>query len=65
MKWVIENVEWIFSGIGVTILMAIIGIFIKKKSEAKNSQSINSGNDSINIQGGQDVNIRIGGKDDV
>ncbi|MBM7835700.1 hypothetical protein [Clostridium sardiniense] len=64
MKWIIENKEWLFSGIGVTILVAIIGIFIKKRVDGKIVQTINSGNNSTNIQGGENVNIKIGGQDD-
>ncbi|NFG24857.1 hypothetical protein FDF11_13430 [Clostridium botulinum] len=64
MKWIIENVDWIFSGIGVTILVSLVGIFMKKKLDNKNSQTINSGNSSTNIQGGKNVNVNIGGKSD-
>ena len=30
-NWIIANIEWLFSGIGVTILGVIIGLFSKKK----------------------------------
>lgn len=63
LKWLIENKEWLFSGIGVTILVAILGLFIRKKGEDKNTQIIKSGDNSTNIQGGEKVNINIGGKD--
>ncbi|MCR1952885.1 hypothetical protein NSA50_17935 [Clostridium sp. DSM 100503] len=65
MKWIIENADWIFDGIGVTILVGVAGLFIKKKVDSKNIQTINSGNNSTNIQGGKDININIGGKNDV
>lgn len=65
MKWIVENANWIFDGIGVTILVAIAGLFVKKKLNSKSAQTINSGNNSTNIQSGKDVNINIGGKNDV
>ncbi|NRT90080.1 hypothetical protein [Clostridium beijerinckii] len=65
MKWIIENADWIFSGIGVTIILIIGGLFFKKKLDSKNVQTINSGNNSTNIQGGKNVNVNIGGKDGV
>lgn len=64
MKWIIENADWMFSGIGVTILGALGGLFVKKKLDNKNSQTINSGNNSTNIQGGENVSVNIGGKND-
>ncbi|AOY53363.1 hypothetical protein [Clostridium perfringens] len=63
MEWIIENKEWLFSGIGVTILVAIAGLFIRNKRDGKNVQTIKSGDNSTNIQGGEKVNINIGGKD--
>lgn len=64
LKWIMENADWLFSGLGVTILTALGGIFVKKKLDNKNSQTINSGNNSTNIQGGGNVNVNIGGKTD-
>ena len=63
MNWIISNAEWIFSGIGVSILGIILGFFIKKNKENK-TQNITSGKNSTNIQGGKNVNVNIGGKID-
>lgn len=63
MEWIIKNANWIFEGIGVTILSALGGLFVKKKLENKKSQTINSGNNSTNIQG-ENVNVNIGGGED-
>ena len=63
MEWIIETKEWLFSGIGVTILVAIAGLFIRNKRDGKNVQTIKSGDNSTNIQSGEKVNINIGGKD--
>lgn len=64
MKWIIENADWVFSGIGIAILTVLGGLFRKKKLDNKNSQTINSGNNSNNIQGGGNINVNIGGEND-
>ncbi|PFX76430.1 hypothetical protein COL39_03605 [Bacillus cereus] len=64
MDWIADNK--VFSGIGgvvLTILAGIIGSFIKKKrDESQPNQTITSGKNSNNIQGGKDVNVTIGDK---
>jgi hypothetical protein len=64
LEWITENK--VFSGIGgvvLTIVAGIIGHFIKKKKDENHSrQTITSGNNSNNIQGGNDVNVTIGDK---
>jgi len=60
MQWIIENKEWIFSGVGIFILSIIARLFIKKKSSSKQTQK--SGDNSTNYQAGGD--IRIGSEDD-
>ncbi|MFA6192822.1 MAG: hypothetical protein WC665_10795 [Sulfurimonas sp.] len=55
MDWLIENKDWIFSGIGVTILAFVASLFLKNKNKKILKQS--SGNKSINIQSGNDINI--------
>lgn len=66
MDWIADNK--VFSGIAgvvLTILVGIIGNFIKKKKDISHpSQTITSGNNSNNIQGGNDVNVKIGDKND-
>ena len=52
INWFIENKEWVFSGIGVAI---ISWFFIKKHMNQKQVQK--SGNNSINIQAGNNLNI--------
>lgn len=60
MQWLIENKEWLFSGIGV-FLISIIFTFIKRKDKTI-KQSQKSGNGSTNYQAAHDINI--GKKDD-
>jgi hypothetical protein len=66
MDWIIQNKDWLFSGIGVTIIVGLIGIFIKSKFKdgSNKKQIIKSGDHSTNIQGGRDVNITFGDKHD-
>lgn len=61
MKWLIENVDWIFSGIGILVL-STIGGFIFKKNQSQ--QKIEAGNNSVNIQGSSNVKVRTGKTDD-
>lgn len=58
MEWIINNKEWIFSGIGVTIISLVIGWLLKNKLRLSNeTQTIEktkmtqkSGKNSVNIQ---------------
>ncbi|MFF2853500.1 hypothetical protein [Peribacillus sp. NPDC058002] len=67
MSWINDNKDWIFSGVGVVLGSGLLGLIfrnIKIKNQEKNTpnQSIKSGNDSNNIQGGNDVKVTIGDK---
>lgn len=55
MNWLIENKEWIFSGIGIVLASFILKLFVGSK--AKIDQNQTSGNNSTNIQVGNDINI--------
>jgi hypothetical protein len=54
--WLIQNEQWLFSGIGVAIV-SWIGALIFKRNNSSSSQTIRSGNNSTNFQAGRDVNI--------
>lgn len=58
MDWIVDNTEWIFSGIGVFIIGLFI-TYIIRNNEPKQYQK--SGKNSINIQSGK--NVRISAKD--
>lgn len=64
MDWLLEHK--VLSGIGGTILTISAGIiayiFRKKGDKSQPSQSITSGENSTNIQGGNDVKVTIGDK---
>jgi len=57
VTWLIENREWVFSGIGVLVITGLIGIFKKNSNGKQVRQSIRSGNDSTNIQNSRDVRV--------
>lgn len=56
MNWIIENKEWVFSGIGVFVISTIIGVFFCRKSS---KQIQKSGDNSKNYQASGDINIGI------
>ena len=54
MDWIIENKEWLFSGLAIALPLAFIGWFLSSK---KNKQIQKGGNFSTNIQVGGNMNI--------
>lgn len=59
LEWLINNKEWLLSGIAVAIPLSLIGWFISKHtSKNKNTQSQISGDNSENIQAGGNVIIK-------
>jgi hypothetical protein len=59
MEWIIENKDWLFSGIAIALPLAIVGWFI---SSRRNRQTQKGGDNSTNIQVG--ANFSIGNKKD-
>jgi len=58
MDWIFANKEWLFSGLLVAIPIALVGWVIARR-RLHRSQIQKSGDDSVNIQAGG--NIEIGG----
>lgn len=57
MDWLMKNVEWVFSGIGV----AVLGwLFTLRKSRTGISQSVKNGSNVTQVGG----DIRVGKSDD-
>lgn len=61
-EWIIENKEWLFSGVLITIPITLIGWYIsrkKKKNKTDNNlkMSQKSGNNSINLQSGNSIEV--------
>lgn len=55
MDWIIANKEWLFSGICVAVPLALLGWLLRKR--AGRAQTQRSGDHSLNIQAGSDVNV--------
>ncbi len=58
MDWLVENKEWLFSGIGVAIGAAVIGRFFRtryKKDSNVTQVQRSKGKNSPNIQSGRDT----------
>lgn len=51
---IVDNYQWVFSGIGVVFIAGVFA-FIKKKNSSKISQKQTSGDNSTNIQVGGNV----------
>lgn len=53
MEWILENIKWIFSGIGVVIISIIINFLKKSKSSVgnniKTNSSVNKNKIKINV----------------
>lgn len=60
-NWLTNNSEWIFSGIGVAVLMAIFGWIYRAK---QNNQVQKSGKNSTNIQVGGNFTIKTKDSDE-
>ncbi|MBI5605912.1 MAG: hypothetical protein HY879_21470 [Deltaproteobacteria bacterium] len=56
IEFIIENKEWIFSGVGVAIIGGVLGMLFLKR---KNEQNISAGHSSTNIQTGNGSKISI------
>ena len=67
-NWIIENQEWVFSGIGVTVLLGVIAFFRKifcKKNENEKGIKIEQKNEGQNnTQIGIQNNYSGGNKND-
>lgn len=54
MNWIVENKEWLFSGVLIAVPLALSGLFLSNKN---NKQVQKSGKNSTNIQAGGNINI--------
>lgn len=58
MNWLIENKEWVFSGVGVFVLGLVITFLARRQKAGSQKQTQKSGSNSTNYQAGGDINIR-------
>jgi len=56
IDWVVNNKEWLFSGVGLVVL-TWMGRLIYKKNFVSSSQTIRAGDSSTNIQAARDINV--------
>jgi hypothetical protein len=54
-NWILNNKEWLFSGVGVAAIVSLVGFLSRRKSASRQKQR--SGRNSTNIQAGRDVTI--------
>ncbi len=63
MDWILANKAWLFSGLLVVPIVALIKwLFARRKSQ--HSQVQRSGHSSINIQAGGNIDFSSGAKDE-
>jgi hypothetical protein len=58
LDWILENKEWLFSGVGIVMISSVLGIIFKSKKSP--NQNIEAGNGSNNVQGGKNVTVTFG-----
>lgn len=56
MDFLISNKEWIFSGIGVSIIGGLIGVIKMKNRNTSRYQNIKNGNNNIQTKGEVNIN---------
>jgi len=61
LDWIVLNKTWLFSGIAVAVPIALAGWLLSRRSNTR-VQKQRSGKQSVNIQAGEDVNLRDVGK---
>lgn len=63
MEWLLQNKEWIFGGLGISIPIAVITwLFFSGASSRVQKQK--SGSGSTNIQVGRDLTVKRRSKDE-
>ena len=58
LTWVIDNKEWIFSGIGVAVITGVIALLKRRQNGLTQRQR--SGANSTNLQAGRNINLNQG-----
>ena len=61
MEWIMNNKEWIFSGVGVVFISFVIGLLFKNKSKSTEEKSINRQTTMTQKSGKNSTNIQING----
>ena len=53
--WIVENRQWLFSGLGIVLLGVVAKLFLKRRSGTIQTQR--SGDRSVNIQSAGNLHI--------
>jgi len=62
LDWLKDNVNWVFSGIGVPVVVGFFSWLFHKNRKKQRSQNQQVGDNSTAIQVGRD--FKVGGPDD-
>jgi hypothetical protein len=63
MEWIWTNKEWLFSGLLVAVPIALVG-WVFARRHLHRSQVQKSGDSSVNIQAGGNINLGGGSQDE-
>ncbi len=55
LTWMLDNKEWIFSGVGAVLLSGLITWLFRQRNGPSQRQT--SGANSTNLQSGRDINL--------
>ena len=58
LKWIYDNKEWVFSGVGVAIVTVLVSSLLLNKRRNSPGQNQESGKASVNLQAARDINIQ-------
>ena len=50
VAWIVENKEWLFSGIGCLVVTGVVSFAVKKRKDLKSAQKLVADNDAIGVQ---------------
>ncbi|MEO6521849.1 MAG: hypothetical protein ABIN91_09230 [Mucilaginibacter sp.] len=59
MDWIIKNKEWLFSGIGVFVIVTVYAFLKRKNKKTLPQSSSNTHNNFSNFQAGRDISVKV------
>lgn len=57
MSWFQRNQEWVFSGIGTGLVLAVISWVVARRKRSGTTQIQHGGDHSTNLQAGRDIGV--------
>ncbi len=55
INWIITNKEWLFSGLGITIIVFVVKNFLTKKNRSEDKKTLSQSNSQT-----QNVTVNLG-----